>query len=32
MTDWKDKRVIVIGAARQGVALGRFLAARGRAW
>ncbi len=29
MTDWKDKRVIVIGAARQGVALGRFLAARG---
>ncbi len=29
MADWKDKRVIVIGAARQGVALGRFLAARG---
>jgi UDP-N-acetylmuramoylalanine--D-glutamate ligase len=29
MTDWKDKRVIVIGAARQGVALGRFLASRG---
>jgi UDP-N-acetylmuramoylalanine--D-glutamate ligase len=29
MVDWKDKRVIVIGAARQGVALGRFLAARG---
>jgi UDP-N-acetylmuramoylalanine--D-glutamate ligase len=29
MTDWKDKRVIVIGAARQGIALGRFLASRG---
>jgi UDP-N-acetylmuramoylalanine--D-glutamate ligase len=29
MNDWKDKRVIVIGAARQGVALGRFLASRG---
>jgi UDP-N-acetylmuramoylalanine--D-glutamate ligase len=29
MTDWKGKRVIVIGAARQGVALGRFLATRG---
>jgi UDP-N-acetylmuramoylalanine--D-glutamate ligase len=29
MIDWKDKRVIVIGAARQGVALGRYLALRG---
>ena len=29
MTDWKDKRVIVIGAARQGISLGRFLASRG---
>jgi UDP-N-acetylmuramoylalanine--D-glutamate ligase len=29
MTDWKDKRVIVIGAARQGIALGRFLALHG---
>lgn len=29
MTDWNDKRVLVIGAARQGVALGRFLASRG---
>ncbi len=29
MTEWKDKRVIVIGAARQGIALGRFLASRG---
>lgn len=29
MTDWKDKRVIVIGAARQGIALGRYLALRG---
>ena len=27
--DWKDKRVVVIGAARQGIALGRFLAGRG---
>lgn len=27
--DWKDKRVIVIGAARQGIALGYFLASRG---
>ncbi len=27
--DWKDKRVIVIGAARQGLALGRYLAQRG---
>ena len=29
MTEWKDKRVIVIGAARQGIALGRFLALQG---
>ena len=29
MTNWKDKRVIVVGAARQGLALGRFLASRG---
>jgi UDP-N-acetylmuramoylalanine--D-glutamate ligase len=29
MTDWKDKRVIVIGAARQGIALGRYLALHG---
>ena len=29
MTDWMGKRVIVIGAARQGIALGRFLASRG---
>ncbi len=29
MNEWKDKRVIVIGAARQGIALGRFLASRG---
>lgn len=31
MMDWKDKRVIVIGAARQGIALGRYLALHG-AW
>ena len=29
MTEWKDKHVIVIGAARQGIALGRFLALHG---
>lgn len=29
MTDWKDKRVIVIGVARQGIALGRYLALHG---
>ncbi len=29
MTEWKGKRVIVIGAARQGISLGRFLASRG---
>lgn len=29
MTEWNDKRVIVIGAARQGLALGRFLVSRG---
>jgi UDP-N-acetylmuramoylalanine--D-glutamate ligase len=29
MTDRKDKRVIIIGAARQGIALGRYLALRG---
>ena len=29
MTEWKDKRVVVIGAARQGIAMGRFLALHG---
>jgi UDP-N-acetylmuramoylalanine--D-glutamate ligase len=29
MSDWTGKRVIVIGAARQGTALGRFLALHG---
>ena len=29
MIEWKDKRVVVIGAARQGIALGRFLALHG---
>jgi UDP-N-acetylmuramoylalanine--D-glutamate ligase len=29
MLDWKEKRVIVIGAARQGIALGRYLALQG---
>lgn len=29
MTEWKDKRVIVIGAARQGIALGGYLAYHG---
>ncbi|NJD58331.1 MAG: hypothetical protein FIA98_02905, partial [Anaerolineae bacterium] len=29
MTGWLDKRVIVIGAARQGVAVGRYLALHG---
>jgi UDP-N-acetylmuramoylalanine--D-glutamate ligase len=29
MTDWKDKRVIIVGAARQGIALGRYLALHG---
>jgi len=29
MTDWNGKRVIVIGAARQGIALARFLAVHG---
>ena len=29
MTDWKGKRVIVIGAARQGIALARFFAIHG---
>ncbi len=29
MIDWKDKQVVVIGAARQGIALGRFLALHG---
>lgn len=29
MTDWNGKRVIVIGAARQGIALGRYLAIHG---
>jgi UDP-N-acetylmuramoylalanine--D-glutamate ligase len=29
MIEWKDKRVVVLGAARQGIALGRFLALNG---
>jgi len=29
MTNWKDKRVIVVGAARQGISLGRYLASHG---
>ena len=29
MTEWKGKRVVVIGAARQGLALGRFLVTHG---
>jgi UDP-N-acetylmuramoylalanine--D-glutamate ligase len=29
MMDWSGKRVIVIGAARQGIALARYLASRG---
>jgi UDP-N-acetylmuramoylalanine--D-glutamate ligase len=29
MTDWNNKRVLVIGAARQGLALARFLCSRG---
>jgi UDP-N-acetylmuramoylalanine--D-glutamate ligase len=29
MADWKGKKVIVIGAARQGIALGRYLALHG---
>ena len=29
MMDWTGKRVIVIGAARQGIALARYLASRG---
>jgi UDP-N-acetylmuramoylalanine--D-glutamate ligase len=29
MMDWLDKRVLVIGAARQGIALGRYLALHG---
>jgi UDP-N-acetylmuramoylalanine--D-glutamate ligase len=29
MADWKGKRVIVIGAARQGIALGRYLGLHG---
>ena len=29
MMDWKDKHVVVIGAARQGITLGRFLALHG---
>jgi len=29
MTEWKDKKVVVIGAARQGIALGRFLTLHG---
>ncbi|TES92162.1 MAG: hypothetical protein E3J88_01455 [Anaerolineales bacterium] len=26
---WRDKRVVIIGAARQGIALSRFLVGRG---
>jgi UDP-N-acetylmuramoylalanine--D-glutamate ligase len=29
MMDWQGKRVIIIGAARQGIALARYLATRG---
>ncbi|MBN2503482.1 MAG: UDP-N-acetylmuramoyl-L-alanine--D-glutamate ligase [Anaerolineales bacterium] len=29
MKDWKDERVIILGAARQGLALARYLAAHG---
>ena len=29
MMDWTGKRVIVIGVARQGIALARYLASRG---
>jgi UDP-N-acetylmuramoylalanine--D-glutamate ligase len=29
MNSWNGKRVLVIGAARQGLALARFLAGRG---
>ncbi len=31
MKDWKDKRVLIIGAARQGLALARYLVAEGAA-
>jgi UDP-N-acetylmuramoylalanine--D-glutamate ligase len=31
MTDWVGKRVVIIGAARQGLALARYLAERGAA-
>jgi UDP-N-acetylmuramoylalanine--D-glutamate ligase len=29
MTDWKDKRVLILGAARQGIALARWLIRHG---
>jgi UDP-N-acetylmuramoylalanine--D-glutamate ligase len=29
MTDWKDRRVLILGAARQGIALARWLARHG---
>ena len=29
MTRWQEKRVIIIGAARQGIALARYLCAHG---
>lgn len=29
MMDWKGKRIVIIGAARQGAALARYLSARG---
>ena len=29
MAEWKDKRVVMVGAARQGLALSRYLAEKG---
>ena len=29
MKDWRDKQVVIVGAARQGIALARYLAERG---
>jgi UDP-N-acetylmuramoylalanine--D-glutamate ligase len=29
MVDWKDKRVLILGAARQGISLARYLATHG---
>jgi UDP-N-acetylmuramoylalanine--D-glutamate ligase len=31
MVDWRDRRVVIVGAARQGISLARYLAARGSA-